>query len=178
MKRASENDDDDDFILGVAEERKRYERRIKTHVSESIECAVGTDLYTLLHLKMLRAPIPMAMLATTAGTIIDMPATYDANYYAYLCDQVCRVFDSYRTYCLKTRYTFALCLLRRKVYKDMRVMLMTYLIRTEEQPARIQGVIGFCVRHFVPSLSVIGWVGDDNVSKMHETIKSALAHDK
>lgn len=177
MKRVSD-DNENDFVLGVAAERERYERRVKAHLSESIECVVGIDLYTLLHLKMLRAPIPMQMLATCAGASPGMYATYDDNYFMYLCDQICRVFQAYRTYCLKTRYTFALCMLRRRVCKDMRGMLMTYLIRTEEQPERIQGVIGFCVRHFVPSLTVIAWVGDRNVDEMHKTIKTALARDK
>ena len=72
-----------------------------------------------------------------------------------------------------------LCMLQRRVYKDVRYMLIKHLIRAEEQGERFEEMLGFCRRHFIPPMMVhdCHWETNENVKLLMDIVAIKQARD-
>ncbi len=120
--------------------RKEYARRESIH------------LEPLLRAKFLRDPIVATDLSSAVSAVRLLYSDDECDeedVIELLCEHMHDIYKEYRLAALKRRCTFLLCLQQSAVYKDIRLLLVEYLVRTEAHVERVDAMLSFCHRHFV-----------------------------
>ncbi len=111
------------------------------------------EVYTLIRSKMYRDKIDVTLLSKVSSAL-KQHCYMTTRIYILLYDLIQASFKSYRMECNERRRVFSHCLLSLCRVKDIRRLLLEYLIKTEDAVGRLEDTIRFCHRQFVREESI------------------------
>jgi len=118
-------------------------RRLSYYLEEN-----DVDIYTLIQCKMNRDKIDALLLSTVSSTL--KRHTFETNRInVLLYNNIAASYNTFRAQCIQQRHAFSLCLQILCPIKDLRRLLLQYLIDTEDYAQRLDDTIRFCCRQFV-----------------------------
>jgi hypothetical protein len=106
----------------------------------------------LLYRKLLNIRPPVAELSRVVYTLTVAYGGDLSNFEDVATFSVAMAARAYRSFlldCLARRRVAALCLLRmRRLVRDMRVLLVKYIVQAEQHEQAVEGMLDFCSRNF------------------------------
>ena len=120
----------------------------------------------LIQCKMNKDKLDVSLLSSVSSAFKQYMAD-ERRINLLIYDMIAQAFNVYRKQCLMQRLTFSLCLRPLCNIKDIRRLLLHYLIDAQELPKRLEDTIRFCHRQFVPKEIYLGpWENPDKVDPL------------